>query len=205
MTLANGIGLFGASLLVAAATTTFAGRWLRGPRVRAATVSLALIACWIPVQGLAVAGYVRGITGDLSMTTLLLLVLHLWSVPIGRAILDSDERTLWFALIALAALFLYPMALGLGDYDPYALGFGSQGLLAALLAVTLVAGWMRRRWIMLGILLSASAWLAGFLESRNLWDYLIDPLLAGFALCSLAHKGWTCLRSRATQSTGAAV
>ena len=201
MTLANGIGFFGTSLLVAAAITTFFGRRLRGPRVRAATVALALIACWISVQGLALAGYVRGLTGDLSMTTMLLLGLHLWNVPTGRALLDGEERALWFVLIALAAVFLYPMALGLGNYDPYALGFGSRGFLAALLAVTLVAGWMHRRWIMLGILASTTAWLAGLLESRNLWDYLVDPLLATFAVCSLVRVGWARLRRSIPQST----
>ena len=200
MTLANGIGLFGASLLVVAAITAFAGRWLRGPRVRAVTVALALIACGIPVQELALAGYVRGLTGDLSITTLLLLGMHLLSFTSGRRLLNTDERTLCFALIALAAMFLYPMALGLGGYDPYALGFGSHGFFAALLVVTLVAGWMHRRWIMLGILLSATAWLAGILESRNLWDYLMDPLLATFAVCSLARAGWARLRHSGPQS-----
>ena len=205
MTLANGIGLFGASLLLAAVVTTLAGRWLRRERVRASTIALVLIASWTPVQGLPLAGYLRGLVGDLSATTMLLLAMRLWSVACGRRLLDENERTLWFVLIALAAIFLYPMALGLGGYDPYALGFGSPGFCAILLGITLLAGWMHRHWIMLGILASVTAWLAGLLESRNIWDYLIDPVLAGIAVFSLACQGWVHLRRGRARSAGPGV
>lgn len=77
-------------------------------------------------------------------------------------------------LVAVAAIF-YPLALGLGPFDPYALGYQPRALLLALLPL---AGWLAWRrqadWLLiLGIdLLAYAAGLFG-----NLWDALFDPLL----------------------------
>jgi len=87
-----------------------------------------------------------------------------------------------FAAIIAAALFLYPMALGLGSFDPYALGQGSYALAAVLLLLT-VAAWAARQYFgALSLLAAVAAYLAGLLDSTNLWDYLIDPLISGYAV-----------------------
>jgi hypothetical protein len=134
---------------------------------------------------LPLAAYVRGVVGDLSVV----LTLLLWS----SVLLPSRSAPTSFKLaIAFISLAFYPLALGLGMIDPYAWGYGSIGLLAAVLLFALVcglAGWMRGVWI---IALAIIAWAAHWHESANLWDYVLDPLLAIWACITLI----TVLRTR---------
>src|SRR5512145_2678562 len=68
----------------------------------------------IPLGSLPLAGYVRGATGDLSITTQLLLwsaLLTPWLVNIR---IEAGARRSLLLLVAAAALFLYPLALGMG-------------------------------------------------------------------------------------------
>jgi hypothetical protein len=124
---------------------------------------------------LPLAGYVRGVTGDLSVV----LTLLLWS----SVLLPSRPAPLGFrfALSGIAILF-YPLALGLGMLDPYAWGYGSFGLLLAITLFALVCGllgWTKGVWI---IALAIVAWAGHWHESTNLWDYVLDPLLCLWAL-----------------------
>jgi len=79
------------------------------------------------------------------------------------------------ALLLLGALLFYPMALGWGSFDPYALGYRPQVLLAGL-AVLAVLLYRRRQNLWLAILALDLAAYAGGLFA-NLWDALFDPLL----------------------------
>jgi hypothetical protein len=182
MTIESCFGLFGSSLLIATAFAAPLSKMNWEPRRKIVVAVLILLACWLPIGGLGWAGYLRGIIGDLSITTMLFLAMTLYSRLSHRTWLDARERTLWFAIIGAGALFLYPMALGLGPYDPYQLGFGSYGFITALLALSLVAWRAKHYWLTSSILAAASAYLLGLLESRNLWDYLFDPLLAAYVL-----------------------
>ena len=74
----------------------------------------------------------------------------------------------------------YPPALGLGPFDPYAVGYQPWPLLLAIGALAVVLLRCRREdWL---LILSAS--LAGYAGGQfaNLWDALIDPLLVLAAL-----------------------
>jgi hypothetical protein len=182
MTSGSMMGLLGASLLIAAAGRLVLQRANLALPWRAGAVALLLLAGGIPAGGLPAAAYVRGVVGDLSLPTLLLLAASLASYVLGRRLVEARERAAWFAVVIAAALFLYPMALGLGGFDPYALGYGSHALATALLLLTLAAWAARCHYAVLGVLAAVAAFLAGLLDSTNLWDYLIDPLLAGYAL-----------------------
>jgi hypothetical protein len=175
-------GLLGASLLIAAAGRLLLQRAKLPLPWRASSVVLMLLAGWIPAGGLPAAAYVRGVIGDLSLPTLLLLSASLASYVLGRRLIEAREQAAWFAVVIAAALFLYPMALGLGGFDPYALGYGSYAPASALLLLTLATWAARCHYAMLSVLVAVAASLAGLLDSTNLWDYLIDPLLAGYAL-----------------------
>lgn len=127
---------------------------------------------------LPLAAYVRGAIGDLSIVTILLL----WS-----SILPGNKTTpLAFKVsIALIALSFYPFALGLGMTDPYAWGYGSIALLIAVLFFAVICGlanWSKGVWI---IAIAIVAWSAHWHESTNLWDYVLDPILALWAICAL--------------------
>jgi len=99
-------------------------------------------------------------------------------------------------LVAAGAAFLYPFTLGLTYFDPYALGYGSIGFIAALFALTLVAWYARFYLAAIVVTAAALAYLAGIYESRNLWDYLLDPLVSLFA------AGWLLRAARSSPSGG---
>ena len=126
---------------------------------------------------LPLVAYVRGVTGDLSIV----LTLLLWS-----SLLPSSKPTpiaFKFA-VAIVAFCFYPFALGLGMIDPYAWGYGSIAFLIAVLVFAVVcalANWTKGVWI---IAIAIISWAAQWHESSNLWDYLLDPFLAIWALIS---------------------
>ena len=126
---------------------------------------------------LPLVSYVRGVTGDLSIV----LTLLLWS-----SLLPSSKPTpmaFKFAIVIIAIGF-YPFALGLGMIDPYAWGYGSFAFLIAVIVFAVVcalANWTKGVWI---IAIAIIAWAAQWHESSNLWDYLLDPFLAIWALFS---------------------
>lgn len=148
----------------------------------------------IPFGVLPIAAYLRGAIGDLSITSVLLLFLALARPLLGLPV--SRPRAIGLALIVLGALVLYPKALGLGAGDPYRLGYGDVGLLAGLLILALTALWRRLPGVALGLALPVAAWAAGWYESSNLWDYLLDPLVAIYAAAALLGRGAQALLRR---------
>ena len=142
---------------------------------------------------LPLAAYVRGATGDLSIV----LTLLLWS-----SLLPASKITpIAFKFsIAIIAIGFYPFALGLGMIDPYAWGYGSIAFLVVVLAFALVCGlanWSKGVWI---IAIAILAWSAHWHESANLWDYILDPFLAIWALA--AFFGALNKRRRAKAQSG---
>lgn len=138
----------------------------------------------IPFGAMPLAAYVRGVTGDLSITTLGLLwcvLLRYWC-----GVTTSNNRSALLIVIAFAALALYPMALGVGAYDPYRLGYGDPLFVTALLLLALLAWLWKFSMIALCIACATLAWAVGWYESDNLWDYLLDPFVSIYALCTLA-------------------
>ena len=139
---------------------------------------------------LPLSAYVRGVTGDLSIVTLLLL----WS-----SILPAAKKTpLGFKVpLALIAIAFYPLALGFGMMDPYAWGYGSIGFLIAVVLFTVIcglSGWTKGVWILSFAII---AWAAHWHESANLWDYLLDPFLAIWALFAIPNAIYLKRREKA--------
>lgn len=124
---------------------------------------------------LPLAAYVRGITGDFSVITMLLL----W----GALMPKSKPAPLGFKFaIVIVAILFYPFALGIGMTDPYVWGYGSTAFFIAVLLVAAVCGlanWSKGVWM---IAIAIIAWSAHWHESANLWDYLLDPFLAIWAV-----------------------
>ena len=139
---------------------------------------------------LPLAAYVRGVMGDLSIVSLLLL----WS-----SVLPSAKKTpLAFKVsIAIVAVVFYPLALGFGMLDPYAWGYGSIGLLIAAILIAIVcglAGWIKGVWVLSFAII---AWAAHWHESGNLWDYLLDPFLALWAIFAIPNAIYLKRREKA--------
>jgi len=177
------MGLSGLALvwLLFALRLPYAQR-LDGKR-RALLAGLGYVLVMFPIAGWSLAIWLRGMVGDLSITSMLLLAVAVYARLFKVTPLwDARERSALFGLLAVLALLLYPFALGLGSLDPYRSGYGG---VAMLLMLALLALWLMRRGLYLLPLvfaLAATGWSFNVLESTNLWDYLIDAPLAIYAL-----------------------
>ena len=165
------------------------GRWL---------VGICFVVMWIPVGAaqLPVAAYLRGVTSDFSVSLVVLAALNLFSRLFGLKLFDRRERQAVFYAVAATALFLYPLALGWGDWDAYRPGWGSAGMWAALLLACVVCWVAGLRLLPLLITFAMASWTAQLLESTNLWDYLLDPWLAVAAIFKSVAAAATQLRDR---------
>lgn len=178
------VGLSGAALvwLLLALRLPHARRL--DPMRRLLFVAAVCVAVMVPVAGLSLAGWLRGLMGDLSLTSLLLLgaALHARLRPQAAPVWGARERWHLLACLSVLALMLYPFALGLGTLDPYRSGYGSAGLIVMLALLALWALWRGLALLPLAIMLAAAGWSLAVFESTNLWDYLIDAPLAIYAL-----------------------
>jgi len=155
------LGLSGCGLLCLAALATATRLRRLSIHARIALMLGAALAAFVPIGDLSIAAYVRGVTGDLSVTTLVLAGAACVAQLTGRtAIAPRDLRAL-FWLVAFGSAFLYPFALGWTRFDPYALGYGSVGFVSALLLVTLAAWRFRQNGVVLIVIAAALAYLAG--------------------------------------------
>ncbi len=188
---------------LASVTSAIAASMLLLPRVtrlvkhyQAIVTGTVFVVMLIPFGGFPLAAYVRGATGDLSITSMVLLWCALsrpWSLCVAA---DFNQRYVLLALIALAALILYPMALGFGIFDPYRLGYGNWQMVSVLLLVALTAWFWKYHQVALCIALATLAWSIGWYESGNLWDYLLDPFVAIYALAAILIQAGKFLMKR---------
>lgn len=152
---------------------------------RAILAAAVIVIVLIPFGGLPLAAYVRGATGDLSITTMALIWCALLKPWIGCEVAGSGNRPALLALIVLGAVVLYPLALGFGTFDPYRLGYGDWQFVAVLLLIALAAWYRKYNLLALCLALATLAWAIGWYESGNLWDYLLDPFVSVYALAAL--------------------
>jgi hypothetical protein len=174
-------GYLGCMLFAAAVVARCARRYRFSHSARLALVLGSAAVVLVPAGELMLVEYLRAVIGDLSIVTQALLAAFLVGYVAERQV--RDERQLCAIMVAAlaGAAFLYPAALGLGRFDPYALGYASLPFVAVLAGLTVAAWYLRFEWLAACLLIAVSARVAGVLESRNLWDYLIDPLLALYA------------------------
>jgi hypothetical protein len=125
---------------------------------------------------LPLVAYVRGVTGELSIVTMMLILFTWSSAPAYRL---SSVTPL---IIALTSFLFYPFALGLTMFDPYSWGYGSIIFVVAVMMMALLFFFTKRSWEALMISLAVIAWSIHWHESTNLWDYLLDPFLAVWAI-----------------------
>lgn len=171
---------------------------LLGFRSRIIAALVALLAL-LPVQdGVSLAMALRGLWGDPSITTLQFLLLAV----AGRT--PAAIRCGWRfpAAIVLVSVALYASALGPWDIDLYRLGYQPLYLTLTFGACALALWWRGQALCLWLLAIDLLAWHAGWLESSNLWDTLLDPLLMlvmlALALCNgyRAHQNRNNLLTR---------
>ncbi|MGE8186846.1 hypothetical protein [Pseudomonas sp. NPDC086278] len=157
-----------------------------------------VLVSFIPVDGLSLAAYARSFTDDLAISTLVFLgwacLLRLGVVPP----LKGAHRGQVLLAFAVFGLVLYPATLGLTYFDPYRWGFNPRPMIVLTGLAALALLWLRNA---LGVWMLAAGTLAFALRlkaSENYWDYLIDPLLAGYCVVAgsrlLAMAVWRRMR-----------
>jgi hypothetical protein len=153
--------------------------------------AICFVVLWCPVGAaqLPLVAYIRGISSDLSITLVALACLNLLQRLWGPGSAEWRERMAVSAAVAVAALVLYPLALGWGDWDVYRVGWGAPGMWVGLLILSLFCWAQGLRLVPILVALALLAWRFGILESSNLWDYLMDPWLAFAALFQCVKWG----------------
>lgn len=126
-------------------------------------------------NGVSAAMALRALWGDPSVTTMQLLALSLAGRPvaIGRAPA---------AALAIFGVAFYVLALGLGDFDPYGIGYAAVPLVIVLAGAAFSAWWRGQPLYLWLLAVDIAAFGFGVLESNNVWDYLFDPLLIAAAV-----------------------
>ncbi len=182
-------GLFAQGVIVAAMVRTLRlslGRAATAPRAAELWLPLLLVLL-APVDGISLAGHLRGLWGDPSVVSLGVLLLFLLRPPALPAWPHRYTCAMLTLLVTLPLYFTLFLPVPMVTWDLYALGLEPWALLAA---IALAALMLRRRgggsWTALvGVALLAYA--VGLMESDNLWDYLVDPAL----LLAMAFAGFT--------------
>ena len=129
----------------------------------------------LPVQGMSVAGWVRGVTANFSIPFTALLAVAVWEAEFRRKWFTKADWTAAWAFGLVTGLGCYPLALGWGSFDPYEWGWSFSPLFVAGAVLTALLLWKQNRFGLL-LLLAIAAYHLHLLESVNYWDYLLDPV-----------------------------
>lgn len=180
------------ALLIACMALVLTHRWLKTPLHRVSLTLTVFVISLVPLADQSVAHYTTGVIGNLSITSIVLLSTYI----IYRCNSYSDKKGSFpgelktdlnrlYLIVGVIAIFLYPSALGLSHWDLYAEGYYPIILAPTLLAIFVLG--IYRNWFFLSVLMAIVfvSYGFGFFESNNLWDYLIDPIVAIFCLVQL--------------------
>lgn len=157
-------------------TFRFTARW------RPWLLPVLVVVSVIPINELPLAAYVRSFTDDLAISTLVLLG---W-VALSRLgvvqPLARPHQVQMLLLFGLLSLVLYPATLGLTYFDPYRLGFNPRPMIVLVAVAALLMLWLRNALAVWMLVMGTLAFALRLKASENYWDYLVDPLLAGYCV-----------------------
>jgi hypothetical protein len=154
------------------------------PLRRARWIGLAVCAA-----GLGAAPWLAAALPSLSVPLVALSALRLFAPEVSARVGSAA-----LAALVVAACVFYALALGVGPYDPYDLGFQARPLVAAVAALGVglaVAGEGAALALLSGALMAYAAGLYA-----NLWDALVDPVLVLVTVVTLVARAWRADRAR---------
>ena len=144
------------------------------PKAALAATTLSLL--------VGIAPGLHGIFGTPSVTLLQLALLQLANKTPSPFSVRPAIGVLIFAMMFYAA------AWGLGPFDPYSLGFQPWTILMAMLPMAAAMAWRKMHSGLLILAVDLAAYSTGIFP--NLWDVLIDPLLALLACSMVARQAY---------------
>ncbi|MEI7864040.1 MAG: hypothetical protein WCI38_01615 [Chthoniobacterales bacterium] len=158
---------------------------LRGPAGFIFAMAFSGVLSVVPFFGHPLRYWLSGLTPNISVPLVVMVAAAIASRGGLLRVFRAREWSAAWMFGACAAVLLYPSALGLGprNFDSYALGWPWLFWAASLALfglVALSASWLLWRGNRFGWVLVAAAiaYLVPVQESRNFWDYLVDPLYA---------------------------
>lgn len=189
------VGLTGISLLLAASILRVFLFFKVKKQVAILIALLVFALSYLSISGDSINFYLRGIFNDISISSYILLGYYFISSGTTASVNKNNTLPVFY-LAALVGLFFYPAALGLGAIDPYSWGFinKAHAHYSSLIFIVCLAGLMyfsflkQYNLLLLCLVLSTLAYQSGILESQNLWDYLLDPLIFIYALLTIIYR-----------------
>ncbi len=150
---------------------------------------IAAVVMVLPLQHWLVIEFSRGLLGDLSFASILMLGTYLLSIMKTERIHNSNSFNV---LVIVMAIILYPTSLGYSHFDMYSVGFASAEyyslLVAAMACIGIISWYMGYAQIAVWLTLSMLAYGLNLFESNNLWNYLLDPLVVIACFVSVIIK-----------------
>jgi hypothetical protein len=147
---------------------------------------IAILAAIVPVGGLPLARWPISLNANFCIPLTVVVFNKVWQTasPSGRVLMDKKALLSFWIYGVITGLALYPMALGLGPFDPYVLGWRFSWLFVIFMVLTIVLLWRKNR---LGVVLMLCilSYNLQLLESPNLWDYFIDPIFLIISIIAL--------------------
>lgn len=161
-----------------------------------AGLAFAFLFFLIPAGPVKLVGHLKGLQFEPSLGTMVIFVglvcirLDQSIVNIGTVAFRNLKQELngLMAAILLMSCAVYPMALGAGNFDPYALGYQSWTLAAAAFFAWFLVWFEKFELVALWFVLAVFACMFELGESDNLFDYFLDPIALTAALVWLI--GW---------------
>jgi len=173
----------GQVLLLAVLASVIPGRFVNDSRLRLGLVAVLLaLGLFLPVSGLTIAQWLRSVTGDLSVLTLVIFSSILAQRLFHFNLVAAHSKKRLLLVVAVVGVVFYPLALGVSAFDPYHLGYAAVWMSALLCLASIIAWLSAKRDLSIILLLPLIAYNLHLLESSNLWDYLLDPILLVYAL-----------------------
>lgn len=172
----------GAALVTACIILTFLRRFSDRRATMVLCFALSFVILLIPIGNYPASHYIRVLTGDLSIFGFFWLgAAAVQVLATSSRFYTRQERHIAMALL-VAALVLYPSALGLSPLDSYSIGYLPNHLGPAVFILFLCALWLNYWVAAAGLAAALFAFYFSALESNNLWDYLMDPVIVFYSI-----------------------
>lgn len=189
------VGFFLAVLALAQGAAARLRFDLRSRKVAVALAFASFTCVTVPLPGgTSLGSFLYGAGVNLSVPSVAALLSLVWEGFTGRTFLGEHERGALKVWGASLGLVLYPMAMGLGPYDPYEMGWEFSALFVVMWGFS---AWLIWKGNHFGVVLALCplARELGLLESPNLWDYAVDPFYVLASCAALVASGVRAFRS----------